>query len=295
MMKKPLISAIVLSTVCLFSATSVIAESMPIAPLNPGMNPPIKPMVSLGCTHSDTSEMLKNVSKVCVFDIDETLVFLHKNPDGSSKRVKAKGATAAVNKCIEAGYGIALATASYPYKSNEDLENFRSYLFDDDMFPQLKKYAECRAQTSYAKVQEAHIKPTYVVGTNGIYYAPTIKNPPPTGANKGQAMDRIMRTYFGMGVGNSFVDENNAFIEKYKRTHGGNLPNPKGLSGCLVLFDDSRSNDIDIMNFNDVYDTNFQFVKVKAFENPIQQIDPVGITEEDVVQGFKKMEAHCKP
>ena len=232
------------------------------------------------CFYASNSLALDKVdigsTRICVFDIDETLVFRTEN----GVYVQAPEAQAVIDLCLAKNYKIAIATAYRKYRSPELLADLKFGDYDFSI-----NNAVDKNYTHVRKVNPA-VNPIYIYQTNGKYMSPES-----TLANKAQALDRIMRTYFGMGVGGSFVDKNNSYLSQYLDSHNNALPSDKDLTGCLVLFDDNPKNISDINVYNQIYDVKFGAVKVEYDQD--KKIG-TGVTLKNAKEAFALMDASCK-
>jgi hypothetical protein len=215
-------------------------------------------------------------SKVCVFDIDDTLV--HNQGGDKNQPVATPDAQAAIDMCLEKGFGIAILSASEGYRKPViDLFKFENKDVKYDMG--MCNYVAGMYTNADTQPGEAPVNPIYISGKTGTWTL------------KGQGLDRIMRSYFGVSTGGSYVDETNPYLKKYREQHGAkSLPDDVKLSGCMVLFDDNLGKPEDkallaeVKAFNDIYGTHFQYVKL----NPVD-----GVTVKDVEAGFDKLKISC--
>lgn len=216
---------------------------------------------------------------VCVFDIDETLVF--RVPGKAEKYVQTPEAQAVIDLCLAENFGIAITTKHSAYRS----PNFLNKLD----FGKYNKFLtkEEAINKNYTGVRNTNNNPIYIYHTHGDSH--TIES---TIANKSQAMDRIMRTYYGMGVGGSFINKENTYLKYYLETHNDQLPADKDLTGCLVLFDDNSDNINDIKAYNFVYGVKFGAIHVKYNKHTKEG---TGVTLQNARAAFKHMETYCKP
>jgi hypothetical protein len=245
-----------------------------------------------------------NPPGVCVFDIDNTLI-----KDSSLLESDLfPGAREAVRKCVTSGYGVAFATA-LPARKLDQTKNvpyfFKEVLGAQDAngnYPYYEKVTANSVEGNYLGVREGEYKykkelfkedkvvhdtttfinPLYISNTrpytnkmiNGVKaYLPL--------QTKGDSMNRLMRTFYGYGIGEADVtDPNNAYVifKKGDRLSPTEIAN---LSGCLVLFDDSDYNVREIDEFNKAHGTNFQVVPVDKSQ---------GVTSDNVQTGINNLE-----
>lgn len=217
-----------------------------------------------GAAAQDTTN---NPDRVCVFDLDETLV----KDGGYSKGDVLSGAKAAVAKCVAAGYGIAFATAkTSSFSSSRNVP----YLFEKEL-----------GQTYYDKVAKNPVNGNYKgveqPTNNPLYLSSTTVS-----GTKGDAMNRLMRTNYGYMAKvkqGDFTDANNQYVQMKGKAKLG-VEELRGLSGCLVLFDDKKVNIDAVKAFkdNDGNRMNFQAVQVGIHGTR-------GVTVADVQEGFDRM------
>lgn len=221
------------------------------------------------------------VKGVCVFDIDETIVFTV-TPPGSTKTeyVQTPQAQAVIDLCISQGYGVALATKKYKYRSMKELADLDFGKYNQYLSKENALYE------NYTDVRNPDVNPIYIYQTHGDDRTLERRI-----ANKSQALDRIMRTYYGMGVGGSFLNKNNSYLKQYMEIHDNELPSDKNLTGCIVLFDDDQNNIDDIKAYNMVYGTNFGAVKVQYDK---ENKEGTGVLIDNAKEAFDYMGQHCK-
>lgn len=229
-----------------------------------------------------------NLPKVCVFDLDETLI-----KDGSFdlKDVYPQAADS-IKKCVDAKFKIAFLTArtdafdvnkNVPWLFFLDGKTEKGKVVLDQK--QFDEIASNAVSGPYMAVQSLlpdgkRVNPIYVsfsrfsqlkfvdskyVGSVKVY-------------NKGDGMNRLMRTFYGVGVGEGDVTDTN---NEYVKTHPN--PNKYGVSGCMVLFDDDSANEADVKAFNDKHRLNFQTMVA----------GPGGVLTTQVDEGIQKVADNC--
>jgi hypothetical protein len=227
---------------------------------------------------SQLSDLLKAQDSlptgVCIFDLDDTLI--KKTQDNPSTYTATSEAQQVINLCIQKGFGIALATASDKYRIKDKLGNLNFGKYNDiiNNTDNIMNYN----YTEVRKMDPAQ-NPIYIVHATGSNFFNIT-------SNKAQSMDRIMRSYFGMGTGGSFVDDKNLWLSKYKADNS-KLPSDVDVSGCLVLFDDEPANIASISNYNKVFGTKFGAIQVDKTKT-------LGVTIEDAEKGIDHITKNCK-
>lgn len=243
---------------------------------------------------------------VCVFDLDKTLIKESDVGYNNNKNDLFPQARAAVQKCVDAKFGIAFLTArdekfnrgaNVPYAFTVVGPNDEPRVLSDDYY---KKIVENNAYGSYEGVrpiveykkdaavlpgQRKKFNPLYISYSRpyikktvgGIEYK-TILN------DKGDGMNRFMRTFYGHGVAEADdTDLENAYAQQYPVL---DKEGKKRLSGCLVLFDDTQYNIDEVKAFNTMHDLNFQVVKVDPTQGVLLSQVETAIT--DLAQTCKK-------
>lgn len=208
--------------------------------------------------HEIKTENQENlVERVCVFDIDQTLIKEHGTGPTVTPHPQAK---AAIKACLDKGYGVSIASASKGFRKNV-LDAFKNDFGKYDLYNNF-------VIGDYTNVTKTSNNPYYIAKTSAAK------------TNKGDAMNRLMRTFFGYGVDKADVTNHK---NPYTKAHPN--PNKSDLSGCLVLFDDDVKNIDGINLFNSHHGTRFQMVQVKR---------GVGVTPEDVNIGMSLLDSTCR-